>query len=75
MVGLDLDNGQLHIWVGDHSRALPERPPQPPTATTGRGLVILDALCDGWGIELLDDGVVRKAVLAALHAQPKERFG
>jgi two-component sensor histidine kinase len=47
--------GRIRIDVSDESPVLPT-PPQnvPPTAISGRGLQLVDALCDRWGVEVHD---------------------
>jgi anti-sigma regulatory factor (Ser/Thr protein kinase) len=53
---LVLDDERLHVEVRDRSTVLPDRRPYSPTATTGRGLMILDALSDAWGVQATDTG-------------------
>src|SRR4051794_37294934 len=64
-------DGMLRIEVEDRSRAIPVR--KDPLADLGnddydanggRGLVLVDALADDWGYELLPDGKVVWAVLS-----------
>jgi anti-sigma regulatory factor (Ser/Thr protein kinase) len=42
----------LRVEVSDGSSVAPRRRPYSPTATTGRGLMILEAVADHWGVEI-----------------------
>jgi anti-sigma regulatory factor (Ser/Thr protein kinase) len=42
----------LRVEVSDGSMHAPRRRPYSPTATTGRGLMILDAVADHWGVDI-----------------------
>ncbi|WP_078901938.1 ATP-binding protein [Actinacidiphila yeochonensis] len=59
-VKLTLLPDRLTVAVADSDPRLPHVQPMEPTATTGRGLAMVEALCDGWGTDLLpdDDGKV-----------------
>jgi anti-sigma regulatory factor (Ser/Thr protein kinase) len=48
--------GRLRVRVGDDSSALPERRNHAEDATTGRGLVLIEALSSAWGVEVDGDG-------------------
>lgn len=48
-------DGLVRIDVSDQSPQLPEPRPASPTAPSGRGLHLLDAICDRWGVEVHDD--------------------
>ncbi len=47
-------DGLVRVDVSDQSPQLPERRPASPTTTSGRGLRVLDAICDRWGVEVHD---------------------
>ena len=51
---LRYDGAVLRVDVSDGSTAAPRRRPYSPTATTGRGLMILDSVADHWGVEIED---------------------
>ena len=53
-VRLRLADGRLRVEVSDDSPALPRRQPFSPTAPSGRGLRIVDALASDWGVEQRD---------------------
>jgi anti-sigma regulatory factor (Ser/Thr protein kinase) len=56
-VKLTLATDRLTVAVADHDTRLPYLQPTEPTATTGRGLAMVEAMSDGWGTDLLpDDG-------------------
>ena len=48
-------DGLVRIDVSDESPRLPETRPVSPTAPSGRGLHVLSAICDRWGVEVYDD--------------------
>lgn len=48
--------GTLHVVVADRSRALPQLGDGSPDATSGRGVLIMDALAVSWGAEPEADG-------------------
>jgi anti-sigma regulatory factor (Ser/Thr protein kinase) len=48
-------DGLVRIDVSDRSPRLPASRPASPTATSGRGLHLVDAMCDRWGVEVHDD--------------------
>jgi anti-sigma regulatory factor (Ser/Thr protein kinase) len=48
---LAFDGRVLRVEVADESTVAPQPQPYSPTATTGRGLMILDALADSWGVD------------------------
>ena len=70
LIAFDLDRDELRIRVADHNPALPQRQAQPHTSPTGRGLHLLDALCNQWGTDPLDQQVGYKQVWAVLRPQP-----
>ena len=49
-------DGAARIEVHDGSRALPVRPRQSTEAMTGRGLALVDALSQAWGVEPQGEG-------------------
>ncbi|MBY8882493.1 ATP-binding protein [Actinacidiphila acidipaludis] len=56
-VKLSLAADRLLVAVADHDTRLPHMQPVEPTATTGRGLTMVEAMSDSWGTDLLpDDG-------------------
>ncbi|HEV7897038.1 MAG TPA: ATP-binding protein [Planosporangium sp.] len=65
MLTVSLHHGHLQISVGDDSRA----PPQPRAATPsdehGRGLLMVEALCEDWGMTCVGGGKVVWAKVAA----------
>lgn len=54
--GVTLGKSALLITVADGSDGRPERPPHDDERTSGRGLMLVDALADGWGILEADGG-------------------
>lgn len=54
-VRLTLAANRLTVAVTDHDTRLPYLQPMEPTATTGRGLAMVEAMSDGWGTDLLPD--------------------
>jgi anti-sigma regulatory factor (Ser/Thr protein kinase) len=69
---LHLRPGSLRVEVSDGSTAAPRRRPYSPTATTGRGLMILDALADEWGVDI---GRASKTVWFELAAASAAQSG
>jgi anti-sigma regulatory factor (Ser/Thr protein kinase) len=67
-VGVQL-NGEVVISVSDRSRAQPVQPAVAPPvgATSGRGMMLIQATSDRWGVESVADG---KRVWCALRRQP-----
>ncbi|MFB7673576.1 ATP-binding protein [Kitasatospora purpeofusca] len=61
-VALELRCGRIYIAVTDGSTAPPARPEPDVARTCGRGLDLVAALADDWGVELI--GVCGKAVWA-----------
>lgn len=49
-------NAHLRVAVSDGSTVPPVRRRPGPTDTSGRGLLILDAVCDAWGVHVVADG-------------------
>jgi anti-sigma regulatory factor (Ser/Thr protein kinase) len=54
-VRLTLDADRLTVAVADHDPRLPHLQPVEPTATSGRGLTMVEAMSDSWGTDLLPD--------------------
>jgi anti-sigma regulatory factor (Ser/Thr protein kinase) len=50
------DEGELRIEVLDASPAIPQAQWVPAGATSGRGLAIVDALSESWGVTALEGG-------------------
>ncbi len=48
--------GRIRINVRDHCRSVPQPRAYALTATTGRGLRLVDAVCTAWGIDAAPDG-------------------
>jgi anti-sigma regulatory factor (Ser/Thr protein kinase) len=48
-------DGRIRVDVTDESPLLPIPRSVAPTATSGRGVRVVDALCDRWGVEVHDD--------------------
>jgi two-component sensor histidine kinase len=65
MLSLRLQTGLLLVAVSDTNGAPPQLAEPTPTATRGRGLLIVNALAKSWGWEPLRGG---KTVWAAVHA-------
>ncbi|MGH8987542.1 MAG: ATP-binding protein [Acidimicrobiales bacterium] len=63
VLSLGLQEGVLRVAVTDTDRALPHLVEPKPTATGGRGLVIVNALSESWGWEPSPQG---KTVWAAV---------
>jgi anti-sigma regulatory factor (Ser/Thr protein kinase) len=51
-----LQEGRLRVEVHDCSPALPQRKHYSRTATTGRGLGLVEQLADTWGVDLTESG-------------------
>src|SRR4051794_15478253 len=66
---LRLDGSVLRVEVTDGSTAVPRQRPYSPTATTGRGLMILDAVSDQWGVDIGEDA---KTVWFELEVTPAD---
>ncbi len=58
---------RLRVEVTDSSDALPMQRDYAPSAPTGRGLMIVDALADRWGVDTDESG---KTVWFELVADP-----
>lgn len=55
LVKLDADEEVVRLEVHDSRRKYPEARHAAGTETSGRGLVLVDALADGWGVEDRED--------------------
>jgi hypothetical protein len=51
-----LTDDRLRVEVRDGSKAALRRREYEPSATAGRGLMILDAIADSWGVECVGEG-------------------
>ncbi|WP_037890463.1 SpoIIE family protein phosphatase [Streptomyces sp. NRRL S-87] len=60
---------RIRLWVKDRSSVWPRRRSPGEAATTGRGLLLVDALATHWGVESRGDG---KAVWCEFQAAPVE---
>lgn len=69
---LTLDDLKIRAEVRDSSPAMPVVRSYSETATTGRGMVIVDALAAAWGIFAVDDGKVVWFELATGGAEEDE---
>ncbi|MET7702305.1 ATP-binding protein [Streptomyces sp. NPDC005485] len=70
-LALHATSAVLRIEVTDtRGDDLPRRQPPPPDAVSGRGLLLVEALADRWGVEL--GPVPRKTVWAELNLLPLE---
>jgi anti-sigma regulatory factor (Ser/Thr protein kinase) len=54
----DTVDANVCVEVSDGSTTMPVQRNHGPTATTGRGLLIVDKLADRWGVRATDDGKV-----------------
>ncbi|MGW5335213.1 ATP-binding protein [Streptomyces bauhiniae] len=68
-VTLDHTAGRVRVEVRDTGEGTPRRRPRIPLAVAGRGLEIVDALCEKWGVA---EQVVGKTVWAELVVKPSE---
>ena len=68
-VALELDSTRLRVAVRDASPVMPAAGVLDPTAVTGRGLLLISALTDAWGVELHGDG---KSVWFELYVEPAD---
>ena len=64
-VRLTWQAGALRVSVRDENQAMPVRGHPSPTTVTGRGLLLVDAICRRWGIDVESGG---KSVWAELLA-------
>ncbi|MEV6019146.1 ATP-binding protein [Streptomyces sp. f51] len=71
-VGIECDPRELRISVADRSSALPERRTVDGCEQSGRGLTIVAALSDDWGVAPADPGTTGKKVWFSmvLHGVP-----
>ncbi|MGA5320947.1 ATP-binding protein [Streptomyces seoulensis] len=68
-VTLDHSPGRIRAEVRDTGEGIPHRHPQVPLAVSGRGLEIVDALSEAWGVT---EHVVGKTVWAELVIKPSD---
>ncbi|WP_344447066.1 ATP-binding protein, partial [Kitasatospora nipponensis] len=59
------EQGRLRVEVADHSGRLPRQRRAHRTATSGRGLMLVEALAEDWGVRLRGEGKVTWFTLAA----------
>jgi anti-sigma regulatory factor (Ser/Thr protein kinase) len=64
MLTVSLRQGNLQISVGDDSPALPQQRAITASDEHGRGLLMVDALCQDWGMTCVDNGKVVWAKVA-----------
>ncbi|GAA3378817.1 ATP-binding protein [Streptomyces sannanensis] len=64
-VDIELLLDQLTVSVHDHDPRVPDVPDSEPLSTSGRGLTLVAALSDSWGVRPRDEG---KTVWFALRA-------
>ncbi|MFD8596302.1 ATP-binding protein [Kitasatospora sp. NPDC059646] len=57
---------RLRVEVHDRTSRLPGRRPPSESATSGRGLLLVEALADDWGVQLRGDGKVTWFELSVL---------
>ena len=58
LLSLEADGADLLLRVADASTDLPVARPSTTDASGGRGLILVDALADRWGIDASDSGKV-----------------
>lgn len=59
-VSLVIDGAEVWLEVTDHASGLPDRTRSEATGTSGRGLVLVDAVVDDWGVAATEDGLGKK---------------
>jgi anti-sigma regulatory factor (Ser/Thr protein kinase) len=58
-VGVSVDERLVRLWVSDRSQILPTRSTRAVSPQgSGRGLELVDAMADHWGIEMTPEGKV-----------------
>jgi len=62
-LAVDRTEGRLRLAVTDRSQKVPTMMSHGPQDAHGRGLAIVDALADQWGVDLLDSGKIVWATL------------
>lgn len=72
-VDLSLTDGTLRICVSDDATGVPEVQRPAPDAASGRGLVLVGAVADDWGVERLPEGKQVWAELSAVAPVPVVR--
>jgi DNA-binding NarL/FixJ family response regulator len=55
-VAVRLHDDRVRIEVADRNTAIPHRRPRDDSSPTGRGLALVEALADAWGLQLEPDG-------------------
>ncbi|MFK4110249.1 ATP-binding protein [Streptomyces sp. NPDC002176] len=71
-VALEHSPGRVRVEVRDTGEGMPRRRPKVPLAVSGRGLEIVDALSEAWGVT---EQVVGKTVWAELVVKSSEAAG
>jgi len=71
-VGVELTEEEVRLQVSDGSLRAPAVRDYGTSATTGRGLRLVDELSAGWGVDLRDDG---KTVWAVLRLDDEDADG
>ena len=69
-VSIELAGAQLTLRVADASPDVPVRRRYDDAAATGRGLLLLEELTSGWGVEATADGKVVWCTVAAPEGSP-----
>lgn len=70
-VRVSCEDGSVRIEVADGSPENPRPQEQPRDATTGRGLLLVDALSASWGVR--PDGVGKVVWFELPHPRPADR--
>jgi anti-sigma regulatory factor (Ser/Thr protein kinase) len=69
-VHVDDRDGTVRVEVRDESPLLPEIQPFSPSAPSGRGLMIVSALADSWGVDAAEDHKVVWFELVETNGHP-----
>jgi anti-sigma regulatory factor (Ser/Thr protein kinase) len=56
VLGVTIGTGRLLVTVADRASGHPHPPPPDDERPSGRGLVLVDALADRWGVDDADEG-------------------
>lgn len=71
-VGVRCDDSEIRIEVADSSPAPPRPRTPPPDDPGGRGMLVVDAVADAWGVELVAGGAGGKVVWFVLHRHDRD---